>query len=96
MMEGRARTSMMLLLRPWIGSCAETEARLSDHLDGDLSAAEERRLRRHLTRCRGCASMYDSFVRAVERVRSLGRDDSDAPMPSVAEVVTERIRLERQ
>lgn len=96
MTEGRLSTSMMLLMRPWIGSCAETEARLSDHLEGDLPEAEERRVRRHLARCRRCASVYDSLVRAVERVRSLGREDTDVPVPSIAEAVAERIRHEPQ
>lgn len=87
---------MVFLMRPWIGSCAETEARLSDHLDGDLPPAEERRMRRHLARCRRCASVFDSLARAVERVRSLGREDMVAPMPSVAEPVAARIRHEPQ
>lgn len=85
---------MMFLMRPWIGSCADTAARLSDHLEGELPATEERRVRRHLARCKRCAFMYDSLVRAVERVRALGREDIDAPVPSVSEVVAARIRHE--
>ena len=94
--DGHVKTAMSFLMLPWIGSCAETEVRMSDQLDGDLPAREERRVRRHLARCRRCASVYDSLVRAVERVRALGREDIDAPMPSVAVAVAERIRHERQ
>lgn len=84
-------------MRPWIGSCAETEERLSGHLEGELPPSEERRVRRHLAFCRRCRSVYESLARAVEHIRSLGReDDLTAPMPSVVEAVTERIRHERR
>ena len=96
MREDHVKEVMLFLMRPWIGTCAEAEARLSDHLDGDLSPSEERRLRRHLARCRGCASVYDSLTRAVESLRSLGREGLDTSVPSVAEAVAQRIRHEPQ
>ena len=86
----------MLLMRPWIGSCASTMARLSGHLEHDLPVREERRVRRHLVRCRRCRAMYESLVRAVEHVRELGRQDLAQPTPSIAEVVVERIRQDRE
>lgn len=96
MRDGHVKRLMSILMRPWIRSCAEAEARFSDHLDGDLSAAEERRIRRHLARCRGCASVYDSLTRAVDRVRQLGSEEMEEPVPSIAENVAARIRRERQ
>lgn len=95
MSAGYVQESMSFLMRPWAGSCAETEARLSDHLDGDLSAAKDRRVHRHLARCRQCQSVFDSLTRVVERLRSLGREDIEAAMPSMAETVATRIRRER-
>jgi anti-sigma factor RsiW len=92
MCAGYVQESMSFLMRLWGGSCAETEARLSDHLDGDLSITEDRRVHRHLARCRRCQSVFDSLTRVVERLRSLGREDIEAAMPSIAETVATRIR----
>ena len=86
---------MMKLMRPWIGTCEETTACLSDHLDGELGQREERRVRRHLAWCRRCQVVYDSLARAVEGVRGLGRLELEDPSPSVADAVLERIRHER-
>lgn len=94
MSAGYVQDSMSFLMRLWAGSCAETEARLSDHLDGDLSAAKDLRVHPHLARCRQCQSILDSLTRVVERLRSLGREDIEATMPSIAETVATRIRRE--
>lgn len=80
---------MSLLTRPWSASCDETEERLSDHLDGELSAWQERRVSRHLARCPRCGGLFESFTRAVGHVRALGRED--APAPSVVDTVTTSI-----
>ena len=82
---------MMMMMRPWIGSCEETGACLSDHLEAGLAPAQERRVRRHLAWCPGCRMLYESLVRTVERVRALGGDDERTPTPSVVAAVTERI-----
>lgn len=94
MRDARVKEAMSYLMRPWIGSCATTEARMSDHLDGDISRHHERRFLRHLARCRRCAEVFDSLVRTVERVRSLGREDAGKQMATVVEAVTLRIRHE--
>lgn len=96
MSDGPIQETMRLLMRPWIGSCAETEERLSGHLESELPPREERRVRRHLAHCRRCRRVYESLARAVEHIRSLAREDLTAPMPSVVEAVTERIRHERR
>lgn len=85
---------MMKLMRPWIGTCEETEACLSDHLEAGLAPQQERLVRRHLVWCRRCRMLYESLVRTVERVRALARVDEGVPAPSVVGVVTERIRHE--
>ena len=85
----------MFVMRPRIGSCKSTMARLSGHLEQDLPEREERRVSRHLLRCHRCRAMFESLARAVDQVRTLGRQDSDQPMPSVAVPVVQRIRHER-
>lgn len=95
MASARIETLMMTLMRPWIGTCAETEARLSDHLDHELGAREEKRVTRHLAWCRRCRAVAESLSRVVESVRGLGRLELEEPPPSVADAVLERIRHER-
>ncbi len=49
-----------MLMRPWMGPCAETRDRLSDHLDGELELAKHRRVSRQLRHCRrgACAAAH--------------------------------------
>lgn len=95
--SARIEPSMMMMvrmMRPWIGSCAETGERLSDHLEHGFAPRVERRVQRHLSWCRRCRALYESFARTVEKVRALGNDDERTPAPSIVTVVTERIRRE--
>ena len=94
--DGAIQETVIFLMRPWFGSCDTTMARLSGHLEHDLPTREERRVRRHLGRCRRCRTVYESLVRAVEQVRTIGRQELDQPKPSVADLVTERIRHDRE
>lgn len=96
MSGGAIEEAMRFAMRPWIGSCAETAARMSGHLDGDLPVREERLVRRHLAHCRRCRQVYESLLRAVEHLRAVGRDDLAAPVPSIADAVIERVRRERR
>lgn len=83
---------MRTMMRPIIGSCAETRDQLSEHLDGTLAPQRERRVSRHLRFCRRCRSVYESLVRTVESVRAIGRRPDPEPSESVADAVAERIR----
>ena len=87
---------MNILMRPLIGSCTDTETRLSDYVDDELPAGRARRLRLHFLFCRECRRMHASFASAVEQARALGRLDAETPAPSFAESVAERIRHESQ
>lgn len=93
--DGVIKGTMMFSMRPWIGSCKQTMARMSGHLDHELPVREERRVHRHLLRCHRCRAMYESLARAVDQMRALGRHDLEQAAPSVADLVTERIRQER-
>lgn len=92
--DGAIQATAMFLMRPWIGSCKQTMARLSGHLEDDLPPRQERRVRRHLVRCHRCRSAFESLARAVEHLRSFGTQDLHEPMPSVANAVAETIRHE--
>ena len=94
MASARIESVMRTLMRPWIGTCEETEACLSDHLDHELEAHRERRVTRHLAWCRRCRAVAESLSRVVESVRGLGRLELEEPPPSIAEAVIERIRHE--
>jgi predicted anti-sigma-YlaC factor YlaD len=96
MTGGAIQGFAMFAMRPWIGSCSATAARLSGYLEHDLAAREERRVRRHLLRCRRCRAVYQSLVRTVEQVRTLGREDLGERVPSVADLVVERIQRDRE
>lgn len=94
--DGIIKATVMFTMRPWIGSCKQTMDRMSEHLDRELPAREDRRVHRHLARCHRCHTVYESLARAVDQVRNLGRRDLGQPAPSVADVVTKRIRGERE
>jgi anti-sigma factor RsiW len=50
-------------------SCGQVLDRLSDYLDGDLSAAEVGRVEEHLRGCDGCARFGGEFRGVVESLR---------------------------
>jgi predicted anti-sigma-YlaC factor YlaD len=75
------------------GSCEETGARLSAHLEGELHGPRKWRVTMHLWRCDRCRAVLRSLVRAVEQIQQLGREQFAPPQaPSVADTVVERIR----
>lgn len=84
---------MSVIDRVLYGGCGETRARLSDVLEGNLGRVRGWRVRGHLARCELCRAVYESLVRAVERLRSLGSADP-APAGWVADAVAERVRRE--
>jgi anti-sigma factor RsiW len=50
-------------------SCGDVLARLSDYLDGDLTADERARVEEHLRGCDGCARFGGAFRGVVEGLR---------------------------
>ena len=84
----------MKLMRPWIGSCQETEACMSDHLEAALPATDERRVRRHLLVCSRCRAIFASLTRVVTGVRDLA--SSEPERPSSADAVLDRLRGDRR
>lgn len=67
--------------------CMEVLARLSDFMEGELSAEEQGRVMAHVSACDVCAQFGGRFTEAVARLRSeLG------PAPPVPEAVEERLR----
>ena len=59
------------------GPCEETRGRLSEAIDGQLSAAEETALESHLAVCPACRAFAFELRRAVEACRRLPRPCAD-------------------
>lgn len=89
---GRIQGAMELVMRPWVATHAETQERLSAHLEGELEGREAKRVLRHLVRCHHCRELLRSLARAVDNLRALGQSDLPPPAPSVADAVVDRIR----
>jgi predicted anti-sigma-YlaC factor YlaD len=93
MTSARVEQAVNIVLRPFIGSCEATMELPSDHHEGTPRPGRERRVSRHLRFCPRCRELYESLVRTVERVRSLGREDEPpAPAAATVDAVMERIR----
>lgn len=56
-----------------IQSCEDALRVLAEHLDGELEAARERELERHLETCRHCFSRAEFERRLKEKVAAAGR-----------------------
>lgn len=78
-------------MKPWVATCRETRARLSDYLDGDLGSRTRRRISRHLARCEHCQALLASLTRTLEQLRSLADVDHGSPEPATVRAVIERI-----
>jgi anti-sigma factor RsiW len=89
---GRIEAVMSVVMYPWVATHAETQERLSAHLEGELEGREAKRVQRHLARCRVCQAVLRSLTRAVEGLRSLGEGETVSTVPSTADAVAERIR----
>jgi anti-sigma factor RsiW len=88
-----AQTVMVVL----VGSCEETEPRLSAHLEGELRGLSRWRVRIHLWRCDRCQAVLASLVRTVEQIREAARPAfTPVAGPSVADEVIDRIRRDRE
>ena len=54
--------------------CREVLARLSDFIDGDLTADELDQVREHLADCTNCARFGDKFAKVIGCLRTTERD----------------------
>jgi predicted anti-sigma-YlaC factor YlaD len=89
------KASMEFVMRPWVASCDETRERLSAHLEGELTGREQKRVLRHLVRCKHCRAVLESLAHTLDHLRSLARVETPAPTPATtASAVIERIRRE--
>jgi predicted anti-sigma-YlaC factor YlaD len=87
---------LSVLLKPWIATCRETRAHLSDYLDGDLGARTRVRIMRHLARCEHCRALLDSLTSTLEQLRSLGTLDQAAPAPATVRAIVKRIERDER
>src|SRR5258708_19204675 len=75
------------------GSCEETRAELSDHLEGELHGARRLRVRLHLAGCDACSAIARSLRATIERLHGLEQNfRPERSSSSVVPAVLERIR----
>jgi anti-sigma factor RsiW len=74
------------------GACPEFEALLEDHLTGDLSGAEGKKLSEHLKSCAACSAALEHAAPSVQLLRAV--PPSADPGPGFSRVVMARIRAE--
>jgi predicted anti-sigma-YlaC factor YlaD len=73
-------------------ACAEFEALLEDHLTGDLSGADARKLAEHLEGCGACSIALERAAPSVQLLRSA--QPAADPGPGFSRLVMARIRAE--
>src|ERR1700685_2042759 len=73
-------------------ACSEFEALLEDHLTGELSGADAKKLAEHLESCAACSTALEHAAPSVELLRSV--PPSPDPGPGFSRVVMARIRAE--
>jgi anti-sigma factor RsiW len=71
-------------------ACADPDL-LSAYLDGELAAAEEREVAKHLAACAGCRAELEGLRAVVRHLHGLQRA---TPPPVLAETVARRVALE--
>jgi predicted anti-sigma-YlaC factor YlaD len=80
------------LMDMMVGSCEETRAQLSDHLEGELKGMRGLRVRLHLAGCDACSAVARSLRATIERLHTLDEHFTPDPAPSVVPAVLDRIR----
>ncbi len=74
---------------PLIG-CRRARALLSDHIDGELDAADHRFLSAHLAHCGRCRRILATLTAVIDNLRALPADEAP-PGGSVADAVARRL-----
>ena len=70
-------------------TCQEVAARLTDYLDGALTAAERARFEAHLEDCEDCRRYVAQFAQTLNALGALRPDDPD---PDVLDALLEAFR----
>jgi anti-sigma factor RsiW len=73
------RRLLAMLMPPDPERCAAVRELLSEHMAGELSAPEHRRVRRHLRLCSRCHRVFANLRATVRALSALGDEaDGDA------------------
>jgi predicted anti-sigma-YlaC factor YlaD len=75
------------------GACPEYEAKLEDHLNGELSGVEARNVAAHLRSCSACSGALKDAEASVRLLRMA--EPAVEPGPAFARTVMARIQMER-
>ena len=73
-------------------TCRELVERITDLLDGRLTAEEQTAVDRHLAECPGCAAAIGQFERTVGVLGRLGDDDIRQLDPEVVARLLDALR----
>lgn len=71
--------------------CSEVIARLSDYVDGELSAEDLARVRAHVAECDVCERFGGKFASVVRALKSVAAPELD---PAIAERLAKAIEVE--
>jgi hypothetical protein len=74
--------------------CWSVRAKVSDYLDGAVSAEERRMLKRHLNICRECALESERYSELRRKLRSLPKRMPPADLTTRLRVVASKVRME--
>jgi Putative zinc-finger len=74
--------------------CLSVRQRVSEYLDGAVSAEERRALKRHLNGCHQCALESERYSQLREKLRSLPKRVPPADLTTRLRVVASKVRLE--
>jgi anti-sigma factor RsiW len=61
-------------------SCIQAEERMSDHLDGALTQAEQFEFQQHVASCPKCAPLVAQVTLAIGRLRTLEQEEAPAKL----------------
>ena len=75
-------------------SCRELVERITDLLDGRLTADEQVAVRAHLEACPGCVAAIDQFQRTIAVLGRLAEGDVRELDPDVADALLEAFRCQ--
>jgi anti-sigma factor RsiW len=83
------RRTLNKVMRPDPRKCEEARALMSDYVDGDLDAAERKRLERHVRFCDRCHTVLSNLRQTLGGLRRL--EASHPPDADNADAVAARI-----
>ena len=77
-------------------NCEQAKSLLSEYIDGELPAAEDTAVKKHLARCEACRAEFEALERTVALVRSLPRAEAPEGLERDIKVALDRRAARRR